>query len=295
MKRIVIMLLVLMTITVALHSQGYRVEKNRTISAEESFPENILSWKGKIIINGRLRESIFMGGGELVVKGVVDKDVICIGTRVTLLENSVIKGELLLIGGSQERRSGARIDGGHFHFRYNWKSLRSSLHPIFSEKRSLGFFRAAKIIVWFVIALLTFVLFPQKVMRAESMLFDKGWRMGVAGILALLTFAALALVSLILSFLLIGIPMLFLLIVAYFIVVVFGRTVFLYFLGGRVMKILGRTTSSATLLLLTGAMIFAVLNFIPVFGTLVLFLFNLIEIGIGTVFLLRTRRLNKGN
>ena len=298
MKRLALIILTLLTLSITLSAQGYKVEKNLIVASDESLSENILSWKGKISINGRLRESIFMAGGELIVKGVVDKDVICIGTRVTLLENSVIKGELLLIGGIQVRRPGARIDGGHFHFHYDWKSLRSSLYPIFSGRRSAGFFRAAKIIVWFVIALLTFVLFPAKILSAERMIAERGWRMGVAGILSLLTFIVLFFVSMILSFFLIGIPFLFLLIIAYFAIIVFGRTAFLYFLGSRILKFFGRTSPSTSRILLAGVMVFAVLNFIPIFGAVILLLFNLVEIGIGTVFLLRLRPFahrNRGN
>lgn len=295
MKRPALILLILLTLATLLSAQGYKVEKNLTVASEESLSENILSWKGKVAINGRLRESIFMAGGELVLKGVVDKDVICIGTRVTLMENSVIKGELLLIGGTQTRRSGARIDGGHFHFHYDWKSLRSSLHPIISGQRSAGFFRAAKVIVWFVIALLTFVLFPVKILSADRMIAERGWRMGIAGILSLLAFVVLFFVSLILSFFLIGIPLLFLLIVAYFAIIVFGRTALMYFLGGRILKLFGRTSSATSWILLTGAMVFAVLNFIPFFGAVILLLFNLVEIGIGTAFLLRLRPFSHRN
>ena len=53
------------------------------------------------------------------------------------------------------------------------------------------------------------------------------------GLLALLAFRAAAVRFLLLSFVLIGIPLLILLMAAYFLVLIFGRAVVFYFIGDR--------------------------------------------------------------
>lgn len=290
MRRSVMICLGLILVTAWLPAQGFRLHRDVSIAERETVSKNVLAWKGNVVIQGTLEESLFLIGGSARISGIVKKDVIGFSADIELEPGSVILGELLLIGGKLNRGEGVRVEGGHLHFRYDLKRLRSSLHPIFSESRSLGFFRAAKIIVWFIITLLTFVLFPRVVMHAEGILAARTWRMGITGLGALVVFITATLLCLFLSFILIGIPLLFLLILAWFAVLVLGRTVVFFAIGRRMMQHAGYAGSSVPLALLTATVVFGLLSFVPVAGTIVLLLLNLVEIGTGTAYLMRRLR-----
>lgn len=268
-------------------AQGFRVLGDLHVDKDETVGENLLSWKGKVEIRGILNESLFIIGGEATISGTVKKDVIGFSTSIILEPGTRIQGELLLIGGSLQMADDVVIKGGHLHFRYDLNKLRTSLHPIFSDSRSMGFFRAVKSIIWFVIALLTFMLFPRAVIHAEGNLSSRPWRMGLIGTGTLFAFICMAFISLLLSFLIIGIPLLFLLVLAWFAVLILGRTVIMYAVGSRLIRRLGYSGSSAAFALLAGTLLFGLLKFIPVAGTVALILINLFEIGVGSSYLVR--------
>jgi len=290
MRRFVIPFILLMAASALIPAQGFRAQRDVSISADETVKENVLAWKGHVELRGTLEESLFVVGGHARISGTVKKDVIGFSADITLEPGAVIQGELLMIGGSLQKGEGVRIDGGHLHFRYDLKRLRSSLHPFFSASSSLGFFRAAKIIIWFVITLLTFMLFPRSVISAETILVNRNWRMGIAGLAALLGFITLTVISLLLSFVIIGIPLLFGLILIWFAVLVLGRTVVFYAIGSRLARRIGYAGSNVPLILLAGTLVFGALKFIPVAGTIVLLLLNLLEIGTGATYLIQRFR-----
>ncbi|HDP94274.1 MAG TPA: hypothetical protein ENN40_02815 [Candidatus Aminicenantes bacterium] len=293
MRRYVMALLGLILVSTWIQAQGFRMHRDVSVEPGETVAENVLAWKGRVDIQGTLEESLFLIGGSARISGIVKKDVIGFSANIELLPGTVILGELLMIGGELNRKEDVRIEGGHLHFRYDLKRLRSSLHPIFSESRSMGFFRAAKIIIWFVITLLTFVLFPRSVMYAEGVLSARTWRLGITGLGTLLVFIALTLLCLFLSFILIGIPLLFLLILAWFAVLVLGRTVVFYAIGRRLMQRAGYAGSSVPLALLVATVGFGLLKFVPLVGTAALLLLNLVEIGTGAAYLMRRLRRQK--
>ena len=289
-RRFILPVVLLLSGTCWIHAQGFRVHRQLTVDPGEQIAENVMVWRGMAEMRGLIQESLFLIGGEARISGTIKKDVIGFSANIKLEPGTIIEGELLLIGGELTQADSVRIDGGHLHFRYDLSRLQSSLYPVFSTSGSIGFFRAVKIIIWFVITLLTFMLFPRAVVNAESVLSARTWRMGISGITALLAFLAATMLSLFLSFLIIGIPLLFILILAWFAVLVLGRTVVFYAIGRRLTHRLGYTGSSVPLALLTGTFVFAIFKYIPVAGPLVLLLLNLVEIGTGTVYLMRRLR-----
>jgi len=286
-RKVLLISIFLVIVSVLSSAQGFRVTDDIHVDKGEVVDENLLSWKGKVEIRGTLNQSLFIIGGKATISGTIKKDVIGFSTAITLEPGTRIHGELLLIGGSLHLADDIVIKGGHLHFRYNLNKLRASLHPIFSDSRSMVFFRAVKSIIWFVIALLTFMLFPRAVINAEEKLSSRPWRMGLIGMGTLLAFIGMAFISLLLSFLIIGIPLLFLLVLSWFAVLILGRTVIMYTVGRRMIHGMGYSGSNAAIALLAGTVLLGILKFIPVAGTVALILINLFEIGVGSSYLVR--------
>jgi hypothetical protein len=109
------------------------------------------------------------------------------------------------------------------------------------------------------------------------------------GLLILLLFVLLLAVSVVLSFVLIGIPLLIVLIAAYFLLLIFGRTAVFYFAGSRIAQTL-RLKDNAILSILLGVSVYTLCKFIPYLGVWLLLLMDLFAIGGGAGFVLRKRK-----
>jgi hypothetical protein len=109
------------------------------------------------------------------------------------------------------------------------------------------------------------------------------------GLLTLLGFLLLLLCSLLLSFVLIGIPLLIALIAAYFLLLIFGRATVLYFIGERLAGLL-KLQANATLFIFLGAAVYALLKFTPLAGVWLLLVLDLFSLGVGASYVLRKKK-----
>jgi hypothetical protein len=93
----------------------------------------------------------------------------------------------------------------------------------------------------------------------------------------------------ILSFLIIGIPLLFVLIVFYFIVLILGRTAMFFWIGNAISRTLGLKGMTPAIYILFGAVLYGLLKFLPYLGPFALAVLNIFELGIGICFFLGRR------
>ncbi len=153
----------------------------------------------------------------------------------------------------------------------------------------MNFFKVIKIFLWLFLALLTLLILPGPVERAAVLLGEKPLRHLWRGLVAELAFALLLLSFLLMSLVLIGIPLLILLIAAYFLLLIFGRTVVLYFAGSRLAAAL-KLKGSAALFVILGMAVYALLKFLPFPLGLLLVIMDFFAIGISVSFFLRRRK-----
>lgn len=289
MKIYVLLILVLLWGVGLPAKSDFKLQKNLMVDQDTHYADSVVSLGGRIEVRGVAEQSIFMVGGSLVIEGQVNKDVICFATDVKIGKSARIRGELLLIGGNLERHEESRVNGEFFYFRFDLKKIESTLIPIISDSKTIAFLRIIKIIFWFILALLVLAIVPQKIMLAHE-LFEKNIvKMGVIGLISMLSFLFLLILFIVLLFLIIGIPLLLLLILVYFCVLILGRTVIFYYIGNRISGMLGLRNISASFLLLFGVLFYTVLKFLPVLGPMVLAVMGIFELGIGIGFILRNR------
>lgn len=291
MKKLFLLLFIEILIVTGLlfPASDFKMEKDVTLPENETYSHSIVSLKGKLDIKGSVNESVLLVGGSLSLDGVVAEDVICIASRVTIGKNAVIKRDLFIIGGSLEKDPGAKVEGEFFYFKFDLKRIENTIIPILSDSRTISFFKAVNIILWFIIALIVFVVVPQRINSAEEIFESHLLKIGVIGLLALFCFIFLLFISIILSFVIIGIPLFIALILFCFITYVFGRTVMFYFLGIKLTHLVKLKTLPPAIFLLVGVILYALLKFLPILGPVLLVVLNIFEFGIGIGYFFRKR------
>ncbi len=290
MKKLILLLgFEILFISGLLFSTDFKLEKNVTVPENKTCDYSIVSLKGKLDIKGNVKESILLVGGRLTLDGVVEEDVICIASKVKIGKHALIKRDLYVIGGTLEKDPGAFVKGEYFYVKFNLERIENTLIPILSDSRTLSFFKAINIIIWFIIALIVFAVIPKRVNSAEEIFDRHRWRIGAVGFLALICFIFLLFISIILSFVLIGIPLFIALILFCFITYVFGRTVMFYFIGIKLTHLLKLKNIAPAFFILAGVIIYALLKFLPYLGPVFLIVLNIFEFGIGVSYFLRKK------
>lgn len=290
MKRIISVLIAILFIpTVLTCSTNYKFEKDLKIGQNESYGNNIISFGGDIDIKGKLEHSLILLGGSLTVDGEVGEDIICIGSEVKISETAVVKGDLFSIGGVLTKNTAAKLMGDFTYFRFDLKKIESTLLPFLSDARTFTFFKIIKIILWFIITLLVFAVLPRKIISAEELFEKHILKIGAVGLVSFFSFIFLLFVFIIMLFILIGIPLLFALLLVYFATFIFGRTVIFYYIGNKIAGGLKLKNIMPSLFILFGVIFYALLEFVPVVGPVILLIINLFEIGIGVGFILRKK------
>ncbi len=270
-------------------SSNYKFVKNLDLPRGEAYTDNIISIGGEINIKGDFKQSLILIGGHLVLEGEIGEDVFCIGSTVEIRENARINGDFFVISGLLDKHPEATVKGGFTHLRFDLKKIESTLLPIFSDSRTVSFLKTLQVIIWFIITLIVFAILPQKVNKAEEIMEENLLKTGVTGIVSLLSFIFLAILFFFLCFVIIGIPLFFGLIIAYIIILIFGRTVVIYYLGLHISRLLKLENIKPSLYILFGIVIFGILKFIPIVGVIILLFINVFEIGIGVAFIFRRK------
>jgi len=270
-------------------ASNFKMVKNLSIATQDSYPDSVMSWGGTLDIDGTLKGSIIIFGGRLDLDGVVEEDVICVSTNIRMGEKALIKGDLFVIGGKLDRHPESTVNGEYFKLKFDLKKIESVLIPLFSDSKSVTFFKVIIIILWLIITLLVFALVPKKINHAREIFETNILKLGALGILSFLTFIFLLIAFFIMSLIIIGIPLLLLLVLLYFAINVFGRTVIFYFIGIKLTHLLKLKNVPPALFIVVGVVVYSILKFIPFVGPLILIVMNLFEVGIGVGFFFRKK------
>ncbi|MEN8154676.1 MAG: hypothetical protein ABFR75_11715 [Acidobacteriota bacterium] len=266
------------------------VEKeNKHIVYKETVADNILSVGKNIIIEGIVEKSVIKIGGTISIKGVVKKDVVCLNSKVDIIKDAKIGGDLIVIGGELIRPEKINVKGEVHYLNFSLNKIDTSLMSFMINPKSIDLLKTLLVIMSLIIALIVFGILPKKIIRASEILDENKLRTGALGLLSFISFILLFLIFIILSFVYIGIPFLFVLMLAVIIMFIFGRTVLYYHLGAKVVDIFNFPVYSPAFFILIGVIVYLVLNFIPFLGYVLLKILALLELGIAVGYLLQKK------
>ncbi|MCP2520684.1 hypothetical protein NLC82_03425 [Candidatus Aminicenantes bacterium AC-335-A11] len=290
MKKNILIWMVILSFLLPAFAQNDTTFGNNIVVEKDEIQDNVLSFGGNVLIEGKVRESVVIFGGKAEIKGEVGEAVIGFGSEIKLYPSARIKGDVVVLGGHFERDIGSVVEGDTIYFG-NFAGLSNIFSQIFRGLFSLSFvpivliLKLLNIFIWFILAIILIAIFPNQISFASSQIEKKFWTVAGVGMLGILIFTGLTLLSVILSFLIIGIPILFLLILAGFIIQFFGRVVLFYFFGEKFLQAFNWKPGSQIVIVIVGVAIVSLIRFIPVIG--LLFALCLSILGWGVV--LKTR------
>ncbi len=84
---------------------------------KDEVQDNIISFGGNVVVEGRIKDSIITFGGSVTLSGEVGDSVVGFGTFITLRSSAVVKGDVATIGGRLEKEPGCAISGDTVYFK----------------------------------------------------------------------------------------------------------------------------------------------------------------------------------
>ena len=292
----VLTLLTLGTIAPLSAQKSFTVQKDITVAAGE-VQDNVIAFGGNVVVEGRVKESVVAIGGTILVSGEVGDAVVGIGSRITLKPSAIVNGDVVSLGGILEKEPGCIIRGDTVYFKpseIGGRLFRGGLFKGIFALPLFPIFFIIKLIGVFLMLLVTLVvagLFPRQIVRASGEVRASFWPVFGTGLLAIVIFAGMVIFSVLLCFVLIGIPILIALIWAGIAIKLFGRVVLLFFFGESLLKAFGAKNVSAIGASLTGLILVSLIGFIPFVG----FLFSVILNIVGWGVVIRTKFGTKEN
>lgn len=263
--------------------QSFTLKKDIYVAKDE-VQDNVVTFGGEVLVEGRVKESVIAFGGKITIAGEVGKLVLGFGTNILLKPAAVVKGDVASLGGTLEKEPGCRVDGDTIYFKTSedikellkegLKGLLSiSLFPIFL------IFKLLSLSIWLLLGVLMAVLFPRQISSASNQIRKSFLSVFAIGFVAIIIFTGLAVFSALLCLILIGIPMLLALIFLAIVINIFARVTIFYFFGESLMAAFGKTKPSAIAVTLLGLVLVSLITFIPILGLLISFFLSIIGWG----------------
>ncbi len=249
--------------------------------------EEIISFGGHILIEGKVKNDVVVIGGSITISGEVGQSVVGIGSRVIVKSTASIAKDLAALGGTLEKEPGCTIGGDTIYFQT--RELGDRLFKdghLFKGAFSLSLIpiivvvKLVLICLWLIVAVLGASLFPKPIAYAAGEIRKHFWPTLATGLIALIIFWIAMFFAALLSFILIGIPIALALAVAGFIIWVFGRLAVFFVLGESALRALRSRSASAMGAVLTGLFVFSLAGFVPLLGFLFTFVMNAVGWGI---------------
>lgn len=250
--------------------------------AEDEVQKNVVSFGGKVVIEGEVREMVIAFGCEVIISGEVGDSVVGFGSDITLKSSAVIDGDVVALGGTLEKEIGCLIGGDTISFKgfedladFLGEGLTGALIPL------IIFFKLVSVFITFLLALLVTALFPRQITFASAQVRKSFWPVVGTGVLSIIIYFGLVIFATLLSFVLIGIPLLIALIIIGFIIKLFGRVFLFYFFGESLIQAFNKNSKvSAFGGMILGFIFVSFISFIPFIGGLFMFCLSIIGWGI---------------
>jgi hypothetical protein len=247
---------------------GAEVGGNATIASQTFNLES----KGKIngdlsvgssdtTINGSIGRNLAVASENLIISNSVEGNVQATVTNFTLSTNSNVNGNIEYTSKNEvNREQGSEVAGEVTRNQPSQPSTKSKTGAVFG-------FSIAWFIYWFLAMLLTamvlVLLFPRMFQVVTNRAMPTPWKALLTGFLASL---ALPLVIFILLITIIGIPLAFIVMFTWLLVLLLSGPLFGYYLG----RLILRESRKPLLIMLVGASILLVLYFLPIIGFIAL-------------------------
>jgi len=249
--------------------------------------EEIISFGGHVLIEGKVRNDVVVIGGSITISGQVGQSVVGIGSRILVKSTASVAKDLAALGGTLEKEPGCAIGGDTIYFQT--RELGDRLFKdghVFDGLFSLSIIpiivvaKLVMIVLWLIVALMGAALLPKPIAYAAGQIRKRFWGDLGIGVLAIIVFTMLMFFAALLCFILVGIPIAMALAVAGFIIKVFGRLAVFYVLGESALRAFRSANITPMSAILMGLLVFSLAGFVPVLGFLFTFAMNAVGWGV---------------
>jgi hypothetical protein len=267
-------------------------ELNRSVLVIGTVSGDISTISGDIAVLGNVTGDVSSVAGTITVLGTVDGDVSVVGGSLRVAGK--VKGDASVVGGTLDVATGGEVLGEsnsigihglnfNFHDGHNWHGhFKSGSHSFFHDfwfSRGMLIWRSGLLILWVALSCAMAALFQPAILRAQSELRTAPARSAAFGFLWTILFWMLLVAFLILSFVLIGLPLLIVLIAFDLALSAFGMTLTFSIVGDWLARRLNHPNASLYAAVFAGACFLGLLRLVPVFGSLIWFVASLFGIG----------------
>jgi hypothetical protein len=259
---------------------------DQRVAKSETAENDLLTVGHSIFIEGHVKQSVAAMGGSVFVEGVVDGDVGAFGGDVWLGPGASVEGDVTVLGGKLYASPDARIKGKTLATTYFSDIYRQAFRPgergFFKSAfdRNMILWRAARVLGWFIIALLVILFVPVQTTFAMDRFERDFAKILVIGFLALIVFVGLlALFSLLIKFI-VGIPLVFLLLVSLVTMWGFGAVCFYLTLGRWLVRRIFKRPLPMAIYALLGLVLWSLLSFLPIVNLVVPYIVFVFALGI---------------
>lgn len=247
--------------------------------------ERVQVGKSMTIEAGEEVDSAVVVGGSLTIAGHVLEDAVAVGGSVTLEPSAVVEGDAVAVGGTVDVQPGAELGGDRV-------GVGGPLGSIIADRFAGGdlplgtiamlhtLSKLMRVAVLFVVGLLIVSFAPRRYARTREYMIRKPGKSALAGAIIMIAVVPL---SILFFATVIGIPLIPFVALGLMLLIVFGLTAFLTWLGDRIPLFKGRKTPVAALAI--GVGIFFLVSLVPLVSSLILTLVSFF--GAGAAFLSR--------
>ncbi len=268
-----------------------------TVGPEDIMKDDVVSIGGDVEILGEVRGDVVVIWGTLKISGRVEGDTVAILTDTEVADTGVIDGQFVHVGGAYDVSPLATVHGERVHleigdfdlgrFDFGDFNLGEEAHSAgIGLLRCIYAFRLIKLGVLFGVMLLIVGLIPQRVIDAGGALPEVWGRSIFMGLLAYAAYFVLMCIFVTLCFVLIGIPLVGILWIAWFGVKAFGLTAILRLLGGRIAQRLLHRDVTPMAALSIGFLVYLPTQIMPFYWGIVAFSLSFLGLLLGTSLLL---------
>lgn len=238
-----------------------------------------------IDVEGHAKRGVAALSGSVVIRGVVDGDVAALGGDVWLAPEAAVGGDLVVLGGRLFYSPGAHVGGKILSTTYFREELGRAFLPgqrtiRASFSRTMLLWRSARVLGWFIIAVLAVLLAPVQTAFAMDRFERDFARIAVIGFFGVVVFIGLVAVSSLMIKIIIGIPLVFFLLVSLFAMWAFGAVAFYLTVGRWMARWLFKRPLPMALYALLGLIVWSSLSFIPIVNLFIPYLVFIFALGI---------------
>jgi hypothetical protein len=235
-----------------------------TVEAGEVYESDLVSMGGDVVILGEVRGDVVVIHGSLEIDGRVKGNAVAILTDTTLGDNARIAGDMVHIGGSYDASPEAKIGGESVRTDLDGIDFAEGAREVAENTFSIIYiFRLVLLAVLFWGMLIAVLVAPAKVTQAGEALKQNWVRAILLGLGAYAAYVVLAVLFALLCLLLIGIPLLAVLGIAWLVLQVMGLASLLWVLGDRLGRNVLQREVSPVVAFLLGFLIYLPTQVVP--------------------------------